>query len=79
MLVAYIRGGRKALTLLDSQLRRVAKARAMDVSAGERPARGVCFGLVLRDFPPHPGSGNDRVEHDDVSIAMNVVHVYTHP
>ena len=79
LLFAYIRRGRKALTLLDSQPCPVARPLAMDVSAVGRPARGLCFGLGSYDPVQQPWFSDDRVEHDHVSIAMNIVHVYTHP
>jgi len=80
ILFAYIPRGRKPLTLLDSQPCPVAKSFAMDVSAVERPARGLAFGRV----PPaisrsRFGSAAIVLSMTMFSIALNIVHVYTHP
>ena len=72
MLFAYIRSGRKALTLLDSQPGFVAKSLATG-------RIGCCATRKGLGSVSSPGDGGaNRVEHDHVSIAMNVVHVYTH-
>ena len=79
MLFAYIRRGRKALTLLNSQPCLIAKSLAKTYRLLSGP-QGALRRFRSRS-PSQQAFGSVTVvlSMTMFSIAMNVVHVYTHP